>query len=141
MRRHDPAHTALCRVSPLIRLRVAHGLSGLCLLAVFGVALLECLQAPGYLSAEERMGLMLLVWLGTLPSLLGILGRCWLVALLLALILPLAGVEAWLLMRYRAPLNGHTLTVILATDFTEARQFLGGSALYLISVVLASLTG
>lgn len=116
------------------KVRIALYVSALTTLAVLGVALLECYAIHGFLPLGQLASLTLLVWLALIATLLITLGRVWPVALLMALLVPLSAVEAYLLVTYRAQLNGHTLTVMMATDRTEALQYLSGSAGWLFAV-------
>lgn len=97
------------------------------LFGLFGISVLECALAHGYTTRGGLLAINLLVWITTLASFLVVTARVWPVALLVALMVPLATVEFWLLVKYHAQINGHTLTVMLATDVTEARQYLDGA--------------
>ena len=120
-------------------INLARWLSGLSTTAVFSVALLECSYAHGYVAWHQLLCLTLLVWLTALASLFIVQTRVWPVLMLMALALPFAAVEAWLLVHFHAQLGGHALTVMIATDAIEARQFVAGSIGIVVGVLLATL--
>lgn len=120
-------------------IRFARWVSALTTLAIFSVALLECVYAHGFVVWHELLCLTMLVWLTALASLFVIQTRVWPVLLLMALTLPFAAIEAWLLINFHAQLGGHTLTVMIATDAIEARQYLSGFIGILGAVLLALL--
>ena len=124
-------------VSPAIK--VARWTSALSTFAVLSVALLECVYAHGYVAWHQLLCLTLLVWLTALASLFVMQARVWPVLLLMALTLPFAAVEACLLVNFHSQLGGHALTVMMATDAIEARQYLSGFTGILIAVLLATL--
>lgn len=120
-------------------IRFARWVSALTTLAIFCVAMLECVYAHGFVVWHELLCLTMLVWLTALASLFVIQTRVWPVLLLMALTLPFAAIEAWLLINFHAQLGGHTLTVMMATDAIEARQYLSGFIGILGAVLLALL--
>lgn len=123
----------------LVNIKAARWLSALSITAVFSVAMLECGYAHGFVVWHQLLCLTLLVWLTALASLFVIQTRVWLVLLLMAFTQPFAAVEAWLLFNFHAQLGGHTLTVMIATDAIEARQYLAGFIGIIVAVFLATL--
>ena len=101
--------------------------------------MLECVYAHGFVVWHELLCLTMLVWLTALASLFVIQTRVWPILLLMAFTLPFAAIEAWLLINFHAQLGGHTLTVMMATDAIEARQYLSGFIGILGAVLLALL--
>ena len=117
---------------------IARWLSALSTTAVFSAALLECGYAHGYVAWHQLLCLTLLVWLTALASLFIIQTRVWPVLMLMALTLPFAAVETWLLVNFHAQLGGHALTVMIATDAIEARQYLSEFIGIILAVLLAT---
>lgn len=120
-------------------IEAARWTSALSTFAVLSVALLECVYAHGYVAWHQLLCLTLLVWLTAFASLFVMQARVWPVLLLMALTLPFAAVEAWLLVNFHAQLGGHTLTVMMATDAIEAHQYLSGFIGIIVAVTLATL--
>lgn len=84
---------------------------------------------------------VVLVWLAALPSLFAALGSWSRIALMFAILVPLATCESVLALRYGASINAHTLTIIWGTDSAEALGYLSSAWGWISLAIIATALG
>ena len=84
---------------------------------------------------------VILVWLAALPSLFAVLGSWSRIALVFAVLVPLAACESVLALRYGASINAHTLTIIWGTDSAEALGYLSSAWGWISLAIIATVLG